>query len=44
MFFVDKPYVSEFFKKTVRDYAIPVVGTEAVKQSGLYAGTTIISE
>ncbi|NOY78354.1 MAG: ATP-grasp domain-containing protein [Calditrichaeota bacterium] len=44
MFFVDKPYVSEFFKKTVRDYAIPVVGTEAAKQAGLYPGTKLISE
>lgn len=44
MFFVDKPYISDFFKKTVRDNAIPVVGTEVAKQSGLYRGTVIISE
>ena len=44
MFFVDKPYVSEFFKMTVRDNAIPVVGTEIAKKSGLYSGTNIISE
>ena len=44
MFFVDKPYVSEFFKATVRDYAIPVVGTEIAKKSGLYSGTKIVSE
>jgi len=24
MFFVDEPYVSEFFKRTVKDNAIPV--------------------
>ncbi len=44
MFFVDKPYISDFFKKSVRDNAIPVVGTEIAKQSGLYSGTVIISE
>jgi len=31
MFFVDEPYVSEFFKRTVRDNTIPVVGTEIAK-------------
>ena len=44
MFFVDKPYVSDFFKKTVRDNAIPVVSTEIAKELGLYQGTKIISE
>jgi len=44
MFFVDKPYVSEFFKMTVRDNAIPVVGTDIAKELGLYSGTKIISE
>lgn len=44
MFFVDNPYVSDFFKKTVRDNNIPVVGTEAAKRLGLYDGTTVISE
>ena len=44
MFFVDKPYVSDFFKKTVRDNAIPVVGTEIAKELDLYQGTKIISE
>ncbi|NOQ41178.1 MAG: ATP-grasp domain-containing protein [Desulfuromusa sp.] len=44
MFFVDKPYVSDFFKKTVRDNNIPVVGTAASKQLDLYDGTTVISE
>lgn len=44
MFFVDKPYVSDFFKKTVRDNNIPVVGTEAAQQLDLYDGTTVISE
>ncbi|MEA3543928.1 MAG: ATP-grasp domain-containing protein, partial [Thermodesulfobacteriota bacterium] len=44
MFFVDKPYVSDFFKKTVRDHNIPVVGTEAAQQLNLFDGTTVISE
>jgi len=44
MFFIDKPYVSEFFKITVRDNAIPVVGTDIAKKLGLYSGTKVISE
>ena len=44
MFFVDKPYVSDFFKMTVRDNAIPVVGTDIAKKLDLYSGTKIISE
>jgi hypothetical protein len=44
MFFVDEPYVSEFFKRTVKDNAIPVVGTETAKNLSLYPGTNFISE
>jgi len=44
MFFVDKPYVSDFFKVTVRDNAIPVVGTDIAKELDLYSGTKVISE
>jgi len=44
MFFADKPYISDFFKMTVRDNAIPVVGTETAKQLGLYSGTKILTE
>lgn len=44
MFFVDKPYVSDFFKMTVRDNAIPVVGTDIEKEIDLYSGTKVISE
>jgi len=44
MFFVDKPYVSDFFKKTVRDNKIPIVGTEAARQLEFYDNTTMISE
>ena len=44
MFLADKPYISDFFKQTVRDNDIPVVGTEVAKNLGLYGGTKIISE
>ncbi len=44
MFFLDKPFVSDFFKETVRDHAIPVVDTEISRTLGLYPGTKIISE
>lgn len=44
MFFADKPYISEFFKETVRANNIPVVGTEIAQQLGLHSGTNIISE
>ena len=44
MFFVDKPYISDFFKQTVRDEGIPVVGTEIARKMGLYAGTKILTE
>ena len=44
MFFVDMPYLSDFFKQTVRDGCIPVVGTEIAQKMGLYDGTNILSE
>lgn len=44
MFFVDKPYLSDFFKNTLNDNAIPVVGTALSKELDLYPGTNIISE
>jgi len=44
LFFVDKPYVSDFFKMTVRDNDIPVVGTDIAKELDLYQGTIIVSE
>lgn len=44
MFFADRPYISDFFKQTVRDNNIPVVGTEIAKKLGLYSDTNIISE
>lgn len=44
MFFIDKPFVSDFFKETVRDYAIPVVDTDISRELGLYPGTKTITE
>jgi len=44
MFFADKPYISDFFKQTVRDNNIPVVDTEISKKLELYSGTNIISK
>ena len=44
MFFIDKPYVSDFFRMTVKDSGIPVVGTAIAKSLGLYSGTKIITE
>ncbi len=44
MFFADKPYVSEFFKTSVKDNGIPVVDTDAAKQMDLCDGTRRISE
>jgi hypothetical protein len=44
MFFVDKPYISDFLKTTLRDNAIPVVGTKIAKELELFSGTKIISE
>jgi hypothetical protein len=44
MFFVDEPYVSEFFKATVRDHGIPVVGTPVAGKLDLLTGTNIITE
>jgi carbamoylphosphate synthase large subunit len=44
MFFVDEPYVSEFFKKTLKDHEIPVVGTSIAGKLGLQRGTSVITE
>ncbi len=44
MFFVDKPYVSDFFKRTVEENSIPVVSTKAVKELCLFDGTKLIPE
>ena len=44
LFFADKPYISDFFKQTIRDHQIPIVGTEAAKGLNLLPGTNIIGE
>lgn len=44
MFIADKPYVSDFFKKTIKDNSIPVVGTETALQMDFYDGSNIINE
>ena len=44
MIFVNEPYVSKFFKRTVKDNNIPIVGTEIAKKIDLYNGTNIIGE
>ena len=44
MFFVDEPYVSDFFKKTVQENHLPVVNTEQAKKFALLPGTNWISE
>jgi hypothetical protein len=44
MFFVDEPYISEFFKQTIKENNIPVVNTEAAQRLNLLPGTNLISE
>ncbi len=44
MFLVDKPYVSDFFRRTVKDNAIPVVATAVSKKCNLFEGTKLLSE
>jgi len=44
MFFVDKPYISNFFKETIKENQIPIVDTDIVKELGLYDGSNIIDK
>lgn len=44
MFIADKPYISELYKKTIKDNSIPVVGTDTVKEMGLYEESNILEE
>jgi len=44
MFFADEPYISDFFKSTVRDNNIPVVKTDTAAKLGLNTGTRFITE
>ena len=44
MFLVDKPFISDFLKTTVRDHVIPVIGTTMAREMDLLPGTNIIPE
>jgi hypothetical protein len=44
MFFVDKPYVSEFVKNTLKENSLPVVGTTAAISLELKDGTLFLAE
>ncbi|MBE9549848.1 MAG: ATP-grasp domain-containing protein [Proteobacteria bacterium] len=44
MFLIDKPYISDFFKATIRDNNIPVIGTAEASEFDLYPDTRVISE
>jgi hypothetical protein len=43
MFFVDKPYLSDFFKETLVRHQIPVVDTTSAREMGLFPETLLIS-
>jgi len=38
MFFLDKPYVSEFLKSTLKENYIPIVGTKILEELDLVVG------
>lgn len=44
MFFVDDPYVSDFFKKTVLENHLPIVNTPGAQKYSFLPGTHLISE
>jgi carbamoylphosphate synthase large subunit len=44
MFFVDEPYISDFFKRIVKENQIPVVETENARKMALLPGTIFVSE
>ena len=44
MLFVDKPYISDFLKKTIADNSLPVVNTGVVKSLDLYSQSNLITE
>lgn len=44
MFFLDKPYVSDFLKNTLKENSIPVVGAKILEELDLPEGMNIISE
>lgn len=44
MFFVDEPYLSDLFKKTVQENQLPIVKTPAADKFSFLPGTKFISE
>ncbi len=44
MFIIDKPYISDLFRETVRNHDIPVIATPAAMDLALFDGTILISE
>ncbi len=44
MFLLEKPYVSDFLKKTLQEEGIPVVHTETASGFGIYEGTNLVGE
>ena len=44
MILLDKPFVSEFLKKTIKEYSYPVVKTEVVKELGIINEPYLLDE
>lgn len=42
MFLLDQPYISDFFRHTLKQYQIPVVGTPAALELELLPGTVLV--
>ncbi|MDY0211956.1 MAG: ATP-grasp domain-containing protein [Desulfuromonadaceae bacterium] len=42
MFLIDQPYISDFFRQTLKEYRIPVVATPIALQMDLLPGTNLI--
>lgn len=42
MFLIDQPYISDFFRQTLKEHRIPVIATPAALQMGLLPGTILI--
>ncbi|MDD2557925.1 MAG: ATP-grasp domain-containing protein [Desulfuromonas sp.] len=43
MFLIDQPYISDFFRQTLKEHCIPVVATPAALQLDLLPGTNLIN-
>ena len=44
MIFVDKPYISDFLKETIKKNAFPVVQTDSAKELGFVNGVNLLDE